>query len=73
MDIIVDLIPDISSKEITQETQLEDLGIDSIKFMNLIISFEDILGRDMEDFIDEIDITKIQTIKDIDDLLISLK
>lgn len=57
--------PEVTSDNVKLKTRLEHLGIDSIKFMNLLISFEDILGKDIEDFIDEIDVSKLETVDDI--------
>ena len=73
IDIISTAIPDVNKKEIKQNSRLEDLGVDSIKFMNLVISFEEILDKDIEDFIDDIDISALQTVNDIVLLMEKLK
>ena len=73
IDAICSVNPEIKRETIKEESELEHLGIDSIKFMNLLISFEDILGKDIEDFVDEIDVSKLRTVNDIVILLKKIK
>lgn len=58
--------------EIIPETRLEDLGFDSIRFMNLILSLEDLVEKDIEEIVEEIDITQIATVQDVVDAAIEL-
>lgn len=58
--------------EIKPETRLEDLGFDSIRFMNLILSLEDLVDKDIEEIVEEIDITQIATVQNVVDAAIDL-
>jgi acyl carrier protein len=54
---------------LTPETELDDIGFDSIKYIHLFLSLEDIVKADLEEIISNIDLSNIRTIKDVHDLL----
>ncbi len=65
-----EVMPEHSKQtKLTENTNINSLGIDSIKYLNLLISFEDIIGKNLEDIVEQIDITKLNTIKDLVELL----
>jgi len=72
---IIRTIADIGDDiEITAQTRLKDLGFDSIKFMNLILSFEDVINKDIEEIIDKIDnLALINTVQDVIDAVNDLR
>jgi acyl carrier protein len=56
------------------QTGLKYLGLDSIKFMNLILSIEDLVHKDIEEIIDRIgDFEQINTIQDVMDTINNLR
>jgi len=50
-------------------TVLEEIGFDSIKYIHLLLSLEDLLQVELETVMAEIDITAIKTIQDLGDLV----
>ena len=48
--------------------EIDTLGIDSIKYINLFISLEEIIGKDLEDIVDSIDLSSIKTVNDVVEL-----
>lgn len=68
---IVDIIKKISNRELDHlelepQMKLRDLGFDSIKFMTLLLNLEDVVGKDIEEIIDEIsNLALINTIQDM--------
>lgn len=48
-----------------EETKIDTLGIDSIKYINLFISLEEIIGKELEEIVDSIDLSTILTVNDI--------
>jgi len=63
--LLINIDNDISPERIKEEAALEDLGFDSIKFLNLLLALEDILNRDLDDIIVNIDLGKILKVRDI--------
>ena len=61
------------NKELSASTKIESLGIDSIKYINLFISIEEIVGKDLEEIVDSIDLSTINTIEDIVKLVAELQ
>lgn len=51
--------------DIKYDTKLADLGIDSIKYMTLLIKLEEFVEKDLEEIVKEIDISTIQTVGDV--------
>ena len=67
---VINLINDLLDDEykgvvLTENTVLEDVGFDSIKYMQLLLSLEDVVKKDVEEIISTIDLFSIKTIKDI--------
>ena len=56
-----------------KDTNIEILGIDSIKYINLFISLEEIIGKELEEIVDLIDLSSIKTVNDIVELVIKLQ
>lgn len=58
---------------LTPDMKFEDIGFDSIMFINLLLSLEDIIGVDIEIIASEIDPSSIQTLNDVVQLLDKFK
>ena len=58
---------------IKKTTEIESLGIDSIKYINLFVNLENIIGRDLDEIIDEIDLSSIVIVEDLVLLVKNLK
>ncbi len=54
---------------LTMDTVLEDIGFDSIKYIHLLLSLEDIVKGDLETVMAQIDLTSIRTIRDINHIV----
>lgn len=50
---------------LTPDTNLKDIGFDSIKFLNLFLSLEDIVNVDLETIVSEVDPSSVQKINDV--------
>lgn len=59
--------------EINGSDEISTLGIDSIKFMNLLIGLEDVIGKDIEDVIEDVDFSDLKTIDDVVKFVIAAK
>ena len=64
---------DAQQVALTPDTKFEDIGFDSIKFINLLLSLEDIIDVDLETIVAETDPSSIITINDVVQLLNRLK
>ena len=64
---------ELRNMKIKPETKIDYLGIDSIKYINLFISLEDIIGKELEDIVDSIDLSIVATVSDIVDLVKNLQ
>lgn len=72
--LIKKILPDdIKNIELTPKTKFIDLGFDSMQFINLLLSLEDIIEKDLEEIVAEIDMASIDTIEDVINILESLK
>jgi|WetSurMetagenome_2_1015567.scaffolds.fasta_scaffold127140_2 acyl carrier protein len=72
--LVLDLLKSQSGDiELTRDTKFEDIGFDSIKFINLLLSLEDLINVDLEVLAAEIDPTSIQKISDVVSLVEKLK
>ena len=60
---------ELRNMKIQMETKIDSLGIDSIKYINLFISLEDIIGKELEDIVDSVDLSTIVTVSDVVDLV----
>lgn len=73
-EILKEVMPEeYRDKELSDETQIETLGIDSIKYINLFISLEEIIGKELTEIIDSIDLASIKTVNDIVELVHELR
>ena len=59
--------------KLDENTKIETLGIDSIKYINLLISLEEIIGKELEEIVDSIDLSSIKTVKDLVELVEKLQ
>lgn len=78
LQLLYGLIVNVLDKDsanivLTPETRLEDIGFDSIKYIHLLLSLEDIVKADLEKIVSEMDLSSINTIKDIHELLVRIK
>lgn len=77
-DIVVNLIKevlseDISAVTISLDSKLEELGFDSIKFINLMLNLENYIEKDLEEIAEAVDLSELQTVNDIIILVDRLK
>lgn len=73
-EALKEIMPEeLNSMELKRNTKLEVLGIDSIKYINLFISLEEIIGKDLEDIVDSVNLSDIKTINDINELVLTLR
>ncbi len=73
-EIIKNLLPEEDQNIIiTKNTTLADLEFDSIRYMHLLLSLEDIIGKDIDEIIDKIDLSSLHNINDILELIQVLK
>lgn len=73
-DALREIMPEnIQQIKLEGNTKIETLGIDSIKYINLFISLEDIIGKELEEIVDSIDISSIKTVNDIVNLVKELQ
>lgn len=54
-------------------TELESLGIDSVKYINLFLNLEDVIGKELDEVAEFIDMENIQTVNDLVELVQELK
>lgn len=79
LEEVLALIRKVSNNELDQvelepQMNLKELGFDSIKFMNLVLNLEDVIGKDIEEIIDEVNnLAMINTIEDVVDLVEELR
>jgi len=69
LELVKSLIYDAFDGELTSvltlDTTLEEIGFDSIKFINLMLSLEDVINADLEVIAADIDVASINTINDL--------
>lgn len=51
--------------ELSPSTPLQSLGMDSMKYINLLLSLEDIIGRDLDEVAEHIDLARLVTVGDL--------
>lgn len=72
--LIRDLMDEeLKSIELTEDTKLDELGFNSIKYIHLLLSLEDVVKMDLEKIVSETDLSDLKTIKDITALLTRLR
>lgn len=63
----------VNDHSVSLDSSIKDLGIDSIRFMNLLISIEDVIGCEIEDIIEGIEFSELKTVGDIVELVKKFK
>lgn len=58
---------------LTMDTKFQDIGFDSIRFINLMLNLEDIINVDIETIASEIDLSSLQTLGDLSEIINKLK
>jgi acyl carrier protein len=66
-DVVLELLPDVRSEELSDETDLFDMGLDSINAMTLILSLQDAFGIQFDT--NEINFENFRTVADIAELI----
>jgi acyl carrier protein len=51
--------------ELSPSTSLASLGLDSMKYINLLLSLEDIIGKDLDEVAEHIDLAKLTKVGDL--------
>jgi acyl carrier protein len=51
--------------ELSPSTPLHSLGMDSMKYINLLLSLEDIIGRELDEVAEHIDLAEVLTVGDL--------
>jgi acyl carrier protein len=66
--LISDVFEDLDQNSIEPELELEILGLDSIKFLNILLGFQDALNMELDDIVAMVDLPKLKTVQDMVDL-----
>ena len=66
--LISNVFEDLDQNSIQPEVKLEYLGLDSIKFLNVLLGFQDELDMDLDDIVEMVDLSKLHTVQDLVDL-----
>jgi acyl carrier protein len=66
-DVVLNLLPDISSEELSEDTDIFGLGLDSINAMTLVFNLQDAFDIQFES--DEISFENFRTVADIVELI----
>lgn len=51
--------------DLSPSTPLQSLGMDSVKYINLLLSLEDIIGKELDEVAEHIDLSEITTVGDL--------
>lgn len=51
--------------ELSPSTTLQSLGMDSMKYINLLLSLEDIIGKELDEVAEHIELSEINTVGDL--------
>jgi acyl carrier protein len=65
--VVLELLPDVRSEELSDETDLFDMGLDSINAMTLVLSLQDAFGIQFDT--NEISFENFRTVADIAELI----
>jgi acyl carrier protein len=65
--VVLELLPDIRSEDLSDETDLFDMGLDSINAMTLVLSLQDVFGIQFDT--NEISFENFRTVADIAELI----
>jgi acyl carrier protein len=66
-DVVLELLPDVRSEELSDTTDLFDMGLDSINAMTLVLSLQDAFGIQFDT--NEISFENFRTVADIAELI----
>lgn len=70
-DVVLNLLPDMSSEELSEDTDIFGLGLDSINAMTLVFNLQDAFDIQFES--EEISFENFRTVGDIVELIKSKK
>ncbi|TDB84789.1 acyl carrier protein [Actinomadura sp. KC216] len=59
--------------DLSPSTPLESLGMDSMKYINLLLSLEDIIGKELDEVAEHIELAEITTVGRLVDLVERLR
>jgi acyl carrier protein len=51
--------------DLSSSTPLQSLGMDSVRYINLLLSLEDIIGKELDEVAEYIDLSEIITVGDL--------
>jgi acyl carrier protein len=63
--LISGVFENLDSNSIQLETELEYLGLDSIKFLNILLGFQDAFEMDLDDIVEMVDLSKLHKVRDL--------
>lgn len=63
--LIAMLGEDGAKADLSPSTPLQSLGMDSMKYINLLLSLEDIIGKELDEVAEYIDLSEIITVGDL--------
>jgi acyl carrier protein len=66
-NVVLELLPDVRSEELSDETDLFDMGLDSINAMTLVLSLQDAFSIQFDT--NEISFENFRTVADIAELI----
>lgn len=66
-DVVLNLLPDVTSKELSEDTDIFGLGLDSINAMTLVFNLQDAFDIQFES--EEISFENFRTVADIVELI----
>ena len=71
---LLNLIREIGEVEdINKDTLFTSIGFDSVKYINLLLQLEDVVGIELEELVEKMDLTQINTIEDLHTFLKNIK
>jgi acyl carrier protein len=70
-DVVLNLLPDVTSEELSEDTDIFGLGLDSINAMTLVFNLQDAFDIQFES--EEISFENFRTVADIVELIKSKK
>lgn len=69
-EAIRSLLPDdLKQHTLTAETRLQELGFNSIQYINLVFQLESLSNKGLEEIAGEMDLSELQTVGDIVELV----
>ncbi|RZK04163.1 MAG: hypothetical protein EOO46_17265 [Flavobacterium sp.] len=71
--VIKQTMPRLKFHKITEATTFEELEFNSIDYINLLLSLEDVVNMDLEEIVEKVDLSTVSTIGGLVNLIASLK